>query len=377
MNAEHTKARPLRVLAVVTTRYAKNGITGVVKNLAAGIRPGEAVVDYALINEIEADERAAIEQKGGRVFVFPYRNRRPLAYLFALARLVRKNRCDVVHAHGNSATMAAEMLAALLGGARVRIAHAHNTACTHEKLHALLTPLFSRCTTHALACGAEAGRFLFGTRPFIVLKNGVDASRFAFDSAARSAARAELGLDGRLAFGSVASLTERKNHAFLLEAFKYIYEREPSAALLLAGTGPLEEPLRALARELGIADGVRFLGDITDVSALYLALDALLMPSLCEGLPLVLVEAQCAALPCLASDGVPREADLTGLVSFLPLSAGASAWAENALRLPTPDEARALRAPDALAAVRAAGYDRKSAASELLALYRAAVEEGA
>ncbi len=377
MNADHKNARPLRVLAVVTTRYARNGITGVVKNLAAGLLPGEAVVDYALINEIEADERAAIEGKGGRVFVFPHRNRRPLAYIFALSRLVRKNRYDVVHAHGNSATLSAEMLAARLGGARARFAHAHNTTCSHEKLHALLFPLFSRCTTHALACGGEAGRFLFGTRPFTVLKNGVDAARFAFDPSARSAARAELGLIGKLAFGSVASLTARKNHAFLLETFQYIYEREPSAALLLAGTGPLEEALRARSRELGIADAVRFLGGVTDVLPLYLALDALLMPSLCEGLPLVLVEAQCASLPCLASGGVPNEADLTGLVSFLPLSAGASAWAGRALELPMPDGTRAAGAADALSAVRAAGYDRQSAANELLSLYRAAEEEGA
>ena len=186
----------IRALEILTTRFAANGISAYA--LTAMEAAGERLLaDVVAINEPDADLRARVERLGGRVFVLPMRNRDPIAYAARLARIVRDGGYDVVHAHGNSCTLLTEMWAAKRGGAGIRIAHAHNTACRQKLLHALLRRPFDRSYTAAAACGNEAGRFLFRDRPFTVLNNGVDTGRFAFDPEARARLRAEMGHAGR------------------------------------------------------------------------------------------------------------------------------------------------------------------------------------
>ena len=129
------QGRPLRVLVAVTTRYGKNGITGVVKNYAGAIDPACVTFDYALINLPEAAERAAITARGGEIFVYERRNRSPLAYLLWLKKVLQAGRYDIIHAHGNSATLFFEMLAGVLARVPVRIAHSHNTKTGFPLLH--------------------------------------------------------------------------------------------------------------------------------------------------------------------------------------------------------------------------------------------------
>lgn len=128
------------------------------------------------------------------------------------------------------------------------------------------------------------------------------------DPAARAFLRAELGVqEGEILFGHVGRFCEQKNHAGLLRIFAGVSRRMPNARLVLIGTGELVDSTRALAQELNLSDRVIFAGVRKDMAALYHAMDVFLLPSLFEGLPVVLVEAQAAGLPLLCGRyGGPR-----------------------------------------------------------------------
>jgi len=145
------------------------------------------------------------------------------------------------------------------------------------------------------------------------------------------AVRAELGIPAdALVIGNVGRFQEQKNHAFLVDIAAEVVKREPKAYLLLVGEGELRTAIERWVSQAGIADKVIFLGLRRDVPRLLIgAMDAFVLPSFYEGLPLVGIEAQAAGLPYILSDAITEEADrITPLIQRLSLSRPASMWAE-------------------------------------------------
>ena len=258
--------------------------------------------------------------------------------------------------------MALDLWAAKAGGAGVRIAHSHNTYCRHRALHALLRPAFDRLYTHAWACGEEAGKWLFRERPFRIARIGVETERFAFDEAARRRVREQFAPGGETLILCAANFLAAKNHGFLLEAFA---GRTGKSRLMLAGDGPLRGEIEEKIRALGLEKDALPLGRRDDVAQLMQGCDILALPSLHEGFPNVLMEAQCAGMEILASENVTRRADVTGLIRFLPLekAAWAAALSEKA---PGNREEQSARAVKRIAQ---AGYDMETCAREMEKFY--------
>lgn len=148
--------------------------------------------------------------------------------------------------------------------------------------------------------------------------------------------RASLGIPtDAFVVGHVGRFVDPKNHSFLLDVAAALVADLPTAKFLLAGTGPLLPEIQSKATALGIAGNISFLGVRSDIAQLMKgAMDAFVLPSRYEGLGLVVMEAQAAGLPCLISEAVPEEADCgLELVTRLPLTASASAWASQLLKL--------------------------------------------
>ena len=262
--------------------------------------------------------------------------------------------------------------AARRAGVPVRIAHSHNTSSEGgpaARLFKRLAGSFVLPNASALlACSERAASWLFRGKAADsrILKNGIDCSRFAFDADVRRNARAELELaESRLVVGHIGRFNRQKNHAYLLDVFAAIVRRRPDAVLLLCGDGALREEIARKAESLRLADHVRYLGVREDVHRLLQAMDVLVFPSFHEGLPVSLVEAQGAGLPCLVSDGVTREADLgLGLMRFMSLKRPPDEWADRAI------EASAGRVATAKEQLRAQGYDARENAAWLESFYR-------
>lgn len=364
----------VKVLCVMTVKPAYDGPTLAVVRLARALDREKVQFDLTFIAEPPEDIRAQLEKLGCKIHLLPGRLRHPLRYMLALNKLVRNGGYEVVHAHGNSCTLAIDLMAAYLGGARTRIAHSHNSFCKYRAAHRVLRPMFDRLYTHALACGEEAGRWLFRERPFSVVRNASETGSLAFDARARAEYREKLGLtDGTLALGCVANLNAQKNHGFMIDMFAQLHEARPDMRLILVGDGPLRGDIERSIAERGLTGWVTLLGVRSDVAKLLQAFDVMLLTSLYEGFPNVLVEWQCAGLRALVSDRVTPDAALTPLVEFLPIDAGADPWVE-ALKDAHADPKRALVSERALAEIREKGYDIAAVAREHEEMYSQAAK---
>lgn len=308
----------MKVLMIITVGLGKNGISTCVLNYWDVLKDMGIETDVLAPNQVDSEIKNRFRNKGSKLYELISRNSEPWKYFRKLRKIIKKGNYDIVHVHGNSATMAVELTAAFLAGCKVRIAHSHNTTCQHMKAHRLLLPLFDRMYTHGAACGKEAGEWLFGTKDFMVIPNGIRIEEYRYSEEAGRTYREAKGISpDRILIGHIGLFNYQKNQEFLVRVFAGLLEQSHDYLLLLAGDGELKEKTENLVSCLKIEDHVIFTGNEEDVPACLSAMDLFVLPSRFEGLPYVLVEAQAAALPCIVSSSVTKEADLTGLLRFV------------------------------------------------------------
>lgn len=357
----------MKLLIVNTVRFRMNGVTSVIMNYYRNMDRTDMQTDFVVHNEISEEYRQELEGNGSRIFRFP-RKKNLLKYMWQMFRLARKERYDVVHIHGNSATMLFDVLPMFLAGVPVRIVHSHNTTCSHMKAHRLLQPIFKHCYTHGFACGEEAGKWLFEEKDFEVIENGIDLQRYAYDAEVRARFRQALNAGDKTVIGHIGNFIEQKNHVFLIDAFAQLLQRDPNYLLVLISDGALMDAMRQKVAQMGIEDSVLFLGKTAQVPEYMQAMDLLWLPSLHEGLPVVLIEAQAAGLPCMVSDKVSEEANLSGALEFLPIEDPA-VWADAAQAWQPSDRKADSRLWRERIAAR--GYDVTQNAQQVRRLYEA------
>lgn len=292
----------------------------------------------------------------------PRRNRQDLDQLFS------EEKFDILHFHANTASYVEPVRAALRHGVRV-IVHSHNAGASRSRLTRALhawhrrTLPWDRITR--VAVSGEAGRWMFGTRSFEVMHNGIDVAAFAFRPEARREIRRSLGIDADdFVVGSVAAFLPAKNHEFLLRVFADVARRDPDARLLLVGDGPLMMQIQQRTEDHGLAERVQFLGRRPDVPDLMSAMDCFLFPSLHEGFGLVALEAQASGLPCVLSTAVPPEVVVTPACTRLPLEEDPVTWADAVLNGQGPHDRL-----DGIAAVTAAGLTKEATTDQDEAVY--------
>lgn len=363
--------KQIRLLLVNTVKTTQNGQTMFLLNYLRHMDRSGMKIGFVAANSVEQWVRDELAGMGVRLYELPFRNRKPLKYVRALIRLMREGGYNVVHAHGNSATLASEVLAARLAGVPVRIAHSHNTRCNHVLMHRALAPLMQACTTARFACGQEAGEWLFDGRDFEIIRNASDAQAYGFDAAKRAEMREKLGLTDRIVIGTVGSLSEQKNPLFLLDAFARARAKNDKLHLLHVGDGNLRPQVEEKIRQLGLQAHVTLTGRTNDVPDRLQAMDMMALPSVYEGFPCVLVEWQLNGLPAIVSDVVTRDCNLTGLLRYMPLDA--DVWAEAMAEARVQD--RAKISAESAEKVARKGYDIATEAARLKARYAQLVGE--
>lgn len=357
--------KPIRLLIVNAVGPGYNGQMAFIMKYLRNMDRSGIEIGFVSIRMPPEPLRAELASMGVQIYALQ-RKRKPLSYVRNLSRLIRREGYTIVHAHGNSATLALEMVAARLGGAHARIAHSHNTHCKYAAAHYLLKPLFLHMANVRMACGEAAGRWMFGRAPFEIIPIAADPEAYRFDPAKRDAMRLSMGVpEGCTCIGCVALFTAVKNHVFLLEAFALARKSAPQLRLVLIGDGPLRAQIESDIQRLNLSEAVVLTGAVNDVPERMQALDMLALPSLYEGFPNVLVEAQMSGLPILVSDQVTRDCDMTGLLSYLPLQA--DVWAEK-MACATPVN-RLTTSEKGCSAAASHGYDVRTEAAKLRARY--------
>jgi glycosyltransferase involved in cell wall biosynthesis len=365
-----------RVLHVLG-RLDHGGVESWLVGLAGGVDRGRVQLDFVVHDRRPGALEAAVVARGCRVHVCPLGP----GYPSRLRRILRTHGpYDVVHSHVHHFS-ALVLAVARLAGVPIRVAHSHSDtragdarAPLPRRAYLALASLLLRATSTArVAASGAAAAALFGARwrtdPAVrVVHCGIDLARYGRSG---DGVRRELGIPAEaLLLGHVGRLAPPKNHPFLLEVMAEVARREPRAHLLLVGGGPLEARLRSLAAARDLSGRVHFAGPRDDVPRLLAAMDLFVFPSLWEGMPLGLVEAQASGLPCLVSDSITPEATVVPeLVVRLPLSQGPARWAEVALRLRAP---ATIGPAAALARVRRSDFELGAGIRALEALYGAA-----
>lgn len=223
------------------------------------------------------------------------------------------------------------MCAAWFGGCKRRIAHSHNTKCSHIKADKILRPIFYLFCTDALACGDAAGKWLFGNRKYTVLNNARDINAFSYQQKIREKVRKMYGIKEEIVIGHVGGFYEQKNHRFLVQIYREIIKQEPKAKCFMIGDGPLKSDIENLISD--IKQNIIMLGTTNRISDYLQAMDGMLLPSVFEGVPLVAVEWQINGLPCLLSDTITKECVFTESAKFMSLEQSAAKWAEEIIWL--------------------------------------------
>lgn len=304
------------------------GLETMLMNYYRHIDRSKIQFDFLVHKEKVAEYEPEIEQLGGKIYRMPAVNPLSESYHRKETVFFQSHAYSVVHCHMDCMS-AFPLFHAKSAGVPVRIAHSHSSNQDKNlkySLKMLCKQLIPMSATHLFACSADAGRFMFGNHDFQIMRNAVEVKKFLYNSSVREEVRKELNVRDNVVLGNVANFSLVKNHSFLLDIFFYYHQLNPKSKLLLVGDGSGRKNIEDKIRALGLHDHVILTGVRSDVYRLLQAMDVFVFPSLFEGLPVTMVEAQAAGLPCVISDTVPNETDITDLVTRVSLKAPLQQW---------------------------------------------------
>ncbi|MDM5222780.1 glycosyltransferase family 1 protein [Peribacillus sp. NJ11] len=361
---------PLRILHVVVNMN-RGGAETLIMNLYRNMDRSKIQFDFLTSKEGVFDNE--ILKLGGQIHRIPYiSDVGHFAYKKHLDGFFRENATyKVVHAHMDKMS-GLVLQSAKKAGIPKRISHSHNTqsegglASRIYKWYA--GTLIMSNATNLLACSRQAAQWLFKdkTKNVNILKNGIEYKLFSFSSETRGKVRKELNIESdACVLGHVGRFAQQKNHSLLIDIFADFIREKENSYLILVGEGPLKPEILTKVKAHKLENKVKFLGVRSDINRILQAFDVFVFPSLHEGLPVSLIEAQAAGLPCLISDQISKEVDLgINLIQFLPIT-NSSLWSSHLMKITSSNTNRSIQ-PDSLSKQ---GYSINETADELKNFY--------
>ncbi|MFC0698905.1 glycosyltransferase family 1 protein [Anaerostipes butyraticus] len=310
----------------------RGGLETMLMNYYRHIDRNKVQFDFLVHRDYESDYDQEIQALGGKIY--------HISRLIPWSKLYRKKLCAffkehpeyrIVHVHQDCLSSVA-LECAQKCGIPVRIAHSHNS--NQDKNWKYIVKLYymrfiPEFATDFFACGKEAGDWMFRGHSYSLLKNAIDSEKYRYSPERAKQVRKKLQVEDSIVIGHVGRFNPQKNHGFLLKIFKECEEINPNVRLLLVGEGEEQEKIEEKAKEMGLYNKVIFTGARSDVNDLMQAMDVFVLPSLYEGLPLTMIEAQTSGLHCVISETVPDECVVTkDLVRYCKLEDKPSEWAE-------------------------------------------------
>jgi glycosyltransferase involved in cell wall biosynthesis len=368
--------RVLHVLGAMSRGGAETWLMHVLRNIDRSLFS----FDFMVHTTQPAAYDEEVRRFGSRIITCP-NHKRLLIYGRQIKAILHKNGpYDAIHSHVHHFSGWVLKLARE-AGVPVRVAHSHSDTRLLDSKGSVIRKMYLRLmrrwigqhATAGVAVSEEAGLALWGWNwrrdpRWRILYCGIDLRPY-HSNVNKHAVREEFGIPkDAYVIGNVGRFDPPKNHKFILKTFDVVLRQRPNVWLLLVGGGRLRDDLEREVRSRSIGDRVVFAGVREDVPRVLVgALDAFLFPSLNEGLPIAVIEAQAAGLRCLCADNVTREvAIVPGAVEFLPLSFGPQVWADRILRLL---DAPHLDARDARAHVADSPFSIERSMASLCRLY--------
>ena len=340
-----------RILHIVGGMYP-GGLENFIMNIYRNLDREQVQFDVVVHSIREGDYTKEIESFGGKVYLAPRKSKHPLKNFLEIKRIVKENGYSTVIRHSDNAFPVLDLLAAKMGGATRRIYQSHSSNSSHVMLHRFFRCFMGWIPTDRFACSDNAGKWMYGKRDYRIVKNAIDIKKYSFNEEKRNLVRAAWNMEDKVVYSHVGIYMPAKNHEFLISFFSEIVKKQDNARLFLIGEGDLRPAMEEQIKSLGLQEKVILTGIRQDVPDLLQMTDVFLFPSIYEGLPLSVIEAQSVGLKCLLSDRITKEVVVTDLVEQMPLEESKEAWAEKAVMLSAPYKRR-----DTYAEVAKAGYD--------------------
>ena len=374
-------SEPKRVLQILSSTQ-RAGVQMMVMNLYREVDRDKLQFDFVVHDLGEHDLDQEIEALGGRIFRIPLLTKIGIRKFVDTIRqiIVENGPYIAVHTHtdyqGGFGAMAAKK-----AGVRKRLCHAHlDTRHMHSPVF-LAKKRFGRFvirlyTTQRCACSRYAAIALYGNRAVKknlvkIINNGIDLDNYeSYDPEFKMKLFDKYHLDENTKIiGNVARLSLVKNQSYILDLAAEAKKRGLNYLFVFVGSGDMSEMLHNKQHQLELDASTVFLGTRDDVPQVMQCFDVFILPSLAEGLPLTVLEAQAAGTQVIAAQCVPLEADMgLGLFHRLSIDAGIDAWLQEI------DAALLSERPDTdhrIAAIRAKGYDARRNVDEIMTLYGA------
>lgn len=341
------KEQPIRVLHVFNW-FNQGGIENFVMNVYRNIDRTKIQFDFAFPTNKKGYFDDEVISMGGRIYFFDSDSKSLWNYYKNLSRIIKDNGpYAAIHSHIYYFS-GYILLIARLCDIPIRISHSHETlkgrkqTIVRRLYQNIMRSLIKINATNWLCCSEDAGRVVFGNNiPFQVLYNGIDTKRFLFNGEMREQIRRKIIPNGGLLLLNIGRFAEQKNHRFIISMFSELLKNRPDAHLLLIGTGDLKQEIEQLIDSKGLIDNVTILSNIKNTQDYYSASDVFILPSLYEGMGIVVVEAQASGLPVLISDKVTQEVKATDIIEYLPIERGSELmWVRKILDIKVPLSSR-------------------------------------
>ena len=319
----------LQVLSTLNLGGAESRMMDIYRNIDYKI----CQFDFVILKDDRQYYEDEIRRRGGEIFKLSSpRIAGIVSHIQQLREIIRKGKYKVVHSH-TSYHSGLVMFAAYLEGVPIRITHARTAGTNHCDYKTLIMAyigkfLIKMFSTDRLAVSKEAGLFLFKNLRFKIIPNTIDSDAYLYVNGCKEEACNVLGIPwDKTVIGQVGRLDKMKNHEFTIKWFKQFQQRKKDTILLFIGDGDLRNELEIKVNELGISEHVLFTGRRDDLKVVIHAIDVMIIPSIYEGFPGVVLEAQASGIPIVESDSITSETDLgLGLIERCSLKSQYSEW---------------------------------------------------
>lgn len=376
MQCESNKSK--RILHVVSAMH-RGGAETMIMNLYRNIDRKKVQFDFIVHSDKKGDYDDEIMSLGGRIIKCKsLGSLGPIKYIKELSEIIKQNGpFQAIHSHtdfqGGFVALAAKK-----ANISKRICHSHNTRWVanpnikHKLQLTLFKEMIDKYATDYCACGVDSASFLFkkskiDSNKITYLNNAIEVEKFNA-SIDYDYLRKELNIkNDEMIIGHIGRFYEQKNHRYIVKIGRYLKNNNYKFKILLVGQGPLQQEIREMVNEYNLDENIKFLGVREDIPNLMKLFDVFLFPSFFEGLPVVLVEAQAAGLPCLISDSITKEVDMgVNLLNYLSIKDDIEKWIEEIKlikdkQIPSYEE-RVLK-------IQKKGYEVKSNVDKILRLY--------
>lgn len=330
---------PIRILMLFTIMN-RGGAETMVMNYYRNIDRTKVQFDFMVHREERGAYDDEIEALGGRIYrMMPLHPFTFGKYQKQIVKFFNEHPdYKIIHGHCSESGYFVYKEASKRG-IPVIIAHAHSTKALFDLkwfFRTYFKHAMRKYVTQIFTCGEESAIWLAGKKlgkKAILQRNAIDTQRYLYSPTTAQKVRESLQIsDDTLVIGHVGSFWKIKNQTFLVDIFQKLHQEEPNSKLLLIGEGELKTAIMQKAANMNLQGSVSFLGSRNDVPDLLKAIDVFVFPSLGEGLSVAMLEAQCAGLPCIVSNTIPKEVEMTDLITYLPLNNQPEMWCKYILK---------------------------------------------